>query len=443
MAALDLSLDPQEDYERKLTTAEGAAALVASGDLVWVPSGQMPPTILAALARREPELRNVTIRSTMIPDFGWFRDEAREAFDLQIQYAIIPQNRQALAERRADFHLYHMIHQHKAIDAGREEARPIDDLMLTVSPPNRSGYVCVGHSCWDSVTTARRAKPVTVEVNDQHARTRGDTWLHVSQIDAFVPTSRPPLPPMAPIEVDPVDEAIAANVKTLVRDGDTIQIGLGSHTGALPALGVFDEREDLAYFGELTVPGLVDLVRRGNINGRRAQVHPDRFVACYIGNSPEDLAYIDENPAFELYSSDYTNDPRVICRNENIVTINGALMVDLTGQIGVYSIGPHIYTGLGGHLGFALGAALAPRGRAVTVLPAAARGGTVSAIVPQFDAGQIVSVPRELADTIVTDHGVARLLGRSVRERADELIRVAAPQFRDELRAAARKLFYA
>jgi 4-hydroxybutyrate CoA-transferase len=132
----------------------------------------------------------------------------------------------------------------------------------------------------------------------------------------------------------------------------------------------------------------------------------------------------------------------VICRNENIVTMNGALMVDLTGQIGVYSIGPAIYTGLGGHLGFALGAALAPRGRAVTILPSTARGGSISTIVPQFDAGQLVSVPRELADTIVTEHGIARLLGRSVRERAEELIRVADPSFREELRFSARKLFY-
>jgi acyl-CoA hydrolase len=439
---MDLSIDPAADYERKLTTPEGAAGLVESGDLVWIPSGQMPPAILAALAKREPELLGVKVRSTLIPDFGWFRDEARDAFDLQVQYAIIPQNRQALAEGRADFHLYHMIHQHKALDTGREEAQPIDDLMLTVSPPNAAGYVCVGHSCWDSVTTARRAKRVLAEVNEQQVRTRGDTWLHVSQVDAFVPNPRPPLPPLEPLEVEPIDRAIAEHVKSLVRDGDTIQVGLGSHTGLLPGLGVFDEREDLAYFGELTVPGLVELAVRGNINGRHAALHPGKFVACYIGNSPEDLATIDDNPAFELYSSDYTNDPRVICRHENIVTMNGALMVDLTGQIGVYSLGPRIYTGLGGHLGFALGAALAPRGRAVTILPATARGGSVSTIVPQFEAGQIVSVPRELADTIVTEHGIARLLGRSVRERAEELIAIAAPEFRDELRAAARRLFY-
>jgi 4-hydroxybutyrate CoA-transferase len=442
MAGLDLSVDPEADYESKLATPEGAASRVESGDLVWIPSGQMPPTILAALAKREPELRGVKVRSTLIPDFGWYRDGARESFDLQVQYAIIPQNRQALAERRVDFHPYHMIQQHKAIDAGREEAQPIDDLLITVSPPNASGYVCVGHSCWDSVTSARRAKRVLVEVNEQQARTRGDTWLHVSQIDAFVPNSRPPLPPLEELVALPVDVAIAAHVKTLVRDGDTVQVGLGSHTGALPRLGVFDDRNDLAYFGELTVPGLVDLAVRGNINGRGAALHPGKFVACYIGNSPEDLATIEDNPAFELHSSDYTNDPRVICRNENIVTLNGALMVDLTGQIGVYSIGPMVYTGLGGHLGFALGAALAPRGRAVTVLPATARGGRVSTIVPQFDAGQIVSVPRELADTIVTEHGIARLLGLSVRERAEALIRVAAPEFRDELRCAARRLFY-
>ena len=161
-----------------------------------------------------------------------------------------------------------------------------------------------------------------------------------------------------------------------------------------------------------------------------------------IGNSPEDLDYVADNPMFELRAYDFTNDPRVICRNENQIAINGALMVDLTGQIGVYSIGPDIYTGLGGHLGFAIGASLAPKGRYVTVLPSTARGGTVSTIVPRFEAGQIVSVPRELADTVVTEQGIARLLGKSVRERADALIEIAHPDHRAELRAAARAYFY-
>ena len=245
-----------------------------------------------------------------------------------------------------------------------------------------------------------------------------------------------------PSTYSPVDHAIAGHVKGLIQDGSTIQIGLGHHTGALGPLGVFDERNDLSYFGELTTPGLVALARRGVINGKRAALHPGKFVAAHIGNSLEDLDYIERNPAFEVRSYEHTNDPRNIAAHDDMIAMNGALMVDLTGQIGVYAFGPEVYTGLGGHLGFAMGAYLAKRGRYVTVLPSTAKGGTVSTIVPQFAQGQIVSIPREIADTIVTDQGVATLLGKSVRERAQAIVEIAHPAFRDELRAAARKLFW-
>ena len=205
----------------------------------------------------------------------------------------------------------------------------------------------------------------------------------------------------------------------------------------LAQLGAFDERNDLTYFGELTVPGLVPLARRGVINGKYGALHPGKFVAAHIGNSLEDLDYIERNPAFELHSYEHTNDPRSVAAHADMVAMNGALMADFTGQIGLYAFGPQVYTDLGGHLGFAMGAFLAKRGRYVTVLPSTARGGKVSTIVPQFDAGQIVSIPREIADTIVTDQGMARLLGKSVRQRVETMLEVAHPEFRDEIPGAA------
>ncbi|HKC49491.1 MAG TPA: acetyl-CoA hydrolase/transferase C-terminal domain-containing protein, partial [Myxococcota bacterium] len=164
--------------------------------------------------------------------------------------------------------------------------------------------------------------------------------------------------------------------------------------------------------------------------------------AAHIGNSLEDLDYIERNPAFEVHSYEHTNDPRAIAAHDDMIAMNGALMVDLTGQIGVYAFGPRVYTGLGGHLGFALGAFLAKRGRYVTVLPSTARGGKVSTIVPSFDKGQIISIPRELADTVVTDQGVALLLGKSVRERTQAMVEIAHPDFREDLRRAARELYW-
>ena len=442
MAQLRLDVDPKLELDRKLMSAERAAALVQSGDQIWIPSTHFPISIMAALARRGPELRRVKIRSTLIPDFGWFRREAMDSFDIQIQYAVQPDARAALAAKTIDFHPLSMIMQHKAIDALRPEAQPIDKLLLTVSPPDEHGWLCVGHACWDAKSNAGRARMVIAEMNETIVRTCGDSWLHVSQFDALVANHRPRLAAPDPTEFDAVDRAIADHVKGLVNDGDTIQVGLGSHTGRLALLGAFDGRNDLAYFGELTVPGLVELARRGVINGRRAALHPGKFVATHIGNSLADLDYIERNPAFEVHSYEHTNDPRAIAAHDEMLALNGALMVDLSGQIGVYALGSRVYTGLGGHLGFAIGAFLARRGRYVTVLPSSARGGKVSTIVPQFDAGQIVSIPRELADTIVTDQGVATLLGKSIRERALAIVEIAHPAFRDELRSAARKLFW-
>jgi 4-hydroxybutyrate CoA-transferase len=302
----------------------------------------------------------------------------------------------------------------------------------------------VGNSVWDAVTSARRAKRVIAEISPGVPRTCGDSWLHVSQLDAIVEGDRPRLaaPDPDPADFPEVDRLIAEQIKSLVRDRDTLQLGLGTHTGALPLLGAFDDANDLGYFGELTVPGTVNLVRRGIVTCRHTELHPGQFVSSYVGNSAEDLEFIEDNPFFQLRSYEYTNDPTVIARHQSMLAINGALTVDLSGQIGVYAIGPFVYSGTGGQLAFHLGAFLSKRGRAVTVLPSSAKDGTVSTIVPQFEKGQIVSIPRELADTVVTEYGVARLLAKSVRERAEELIAVAHPEHRDWLREEARRLYY-
>jgi len=442
MAQLDLTLDPARTYQQRLASAEQAAALVRSGDLIWIPSGHATPSILAVLATREAELHDVRIRAVALPNMGWFRPDARRAWNLQVQYAMVDHNRKALAERVIDFHPFTMIQQHKAWDERPDEHAPIDKLLIVTSPPDAGGWVCVGNACWDAVSSARRAKMVIAEESPNLPLTCGDSWLHVSQIDAIVRGHRQPLaaPDPDPTQYSEVDRMLARNLRSLVRDGDTLQIGLGNHTTAVTLLGAFDGANDLGYFGELTVPGTVSLARRGIINCSRTEVHPGRFVACQIGNSPEDLEHIARNPFFELHSYEHTNDPRVISRHDQMLAINGALMVDLSGQIGVYALGPSVYTGLGGQLAFHLGAFMSRRGRAITLLPARTRKG-VATIVPQFDQGQIVSIPREIADTIVTDHGIARLLGKSVRERAEQLIHAAHPDDRDWLRAEAKHLY--
>ncbi len=430
-------------YGQRLISAPEAAARVTSGDDVYVPVGQQVHGVIAALVARGGELRDVTITGLPTADYGWFVPDLQGRITVNVLYANVF-TRDAVDKRVADYTPFMIYGGHKALDEGREEARAINVNMISVTPPNAHGYVCLGNSVWDAKTCVRRAEMTIAVVNENLPRTFGDSWLHVSEIDWFV-EDHAPLPDATARTYpppEPWDAPIAAHVSSLVRDGDTIQIGTGSATGNLIRLGAFDDRQDLGYFGELTVPGAVDLVKRGVITGRRLTTHPGRFVATTAGNSAEDRAYIDDNPTFEFYAVDYIHDPRMIARNDNYLAINNAISVDLTGQIAASTIGPRVYSGTGGHFSFAVGAFMSRGGRYICVLPATARGGAVSRIVPRFEPGQIVTVPRDIADTVVTEYGIARLLNRSVRERAEALIAVAHPDFRAELRAAARSLFW-
>lgn len=435
----DFSGNWRDHYDSRLMGAEAAVSLVRSSEHIWIPPGHGAPVILAALVARAAELSDVEIRGLGVPEVGLFSADAAQAFRYQDQFGNAF-SRPALDAKVIDYHPYWLVGGHKALDAGRDDAWPVDNILITTSEPDSAGFVSVGCSVWDSITTARRAKRVIAAVNPNTRHTYGDTVLHVSEIDAFVPDDRPLAPPA--VEYDPIDEAIADHVNELVSDGDTVQIGVGSHTAGMVHFGLFQGKQELSYFGELTVRGLVPMVEQGVFTGRTSRLHPGKFVATVIGNTAEERDVVYGNRAFELYGIEYLADPRNIARNEQLVAINGALTVDLTGQIGAYTIGPRIYAGMGGHLAFALGAFLAPRGRYVSVLPSTAMNGTVSTIAAQFEPGQVVSVPREIADTVVTEHGVARLLGKSVRQRADELISVAHPDFRGELRRAADQLFY-
>ncbi len=435
----DLSGDWRDHYRARLMSAEDAAGLVESGEHVWISVAHGSPSILGALAARRGELRDVEIRGLAVPDAGLFSEDQGDEFRYQDQFGN-PYSRPLLNARVVDYHPYWLVGGHKALDAGREEAWAVDNLMITVSEPDDSGFVSVGCNVWDSIKTARRAKRVIASVNSHTRHTFGETTLHVSEIDAFVTDPRLVVPPA--MEFDAADEVMAGIVGELVNDGDTVQIGVGGHTTELVHHGLFADKQELSYFGELTTLGLVPLVEQGVFTGRGSRLHPGKFVATVVGNTPDEREVVYGNRAFELYSTEYLVDPRTIAQNEQITAINGALGVDLSGQTSAYAIGPRLYAGMGGHLGFALGAFLAPKGRYVAVLPSTAAGGTVSTIAAQFEAGQVVSVPREIADTVVTEHGVARLLGKSVRQRAEELISVAHPDFRGELRAAAQKQFY-
>ena len=234
----------------------------------------------------------------------------------------------------------------------------------------------------------------------------------------------------------PESKAIAENVRRLIPHGATIQVGVGTPSSYMPRLGVFDDKIDLGLHTELTVPGVAKLVDAGVINGSRKTIHKNRAVAVsWSGANDEDLQIIDDNPIFELYSPEYLLDPWLIAQNHSQVGMNNALSVDLTGQIASESVlGGRMINGIGGQPETHIGALYSKGGRAITMLYSTALDGAVSRIVPRLESGELVTMPRFWADTIVTEYGVADLLGKNHRERAEALIAIAHPDFRSELR---------
>jgi 4-hydroxybutyrate CoA-transferase len=242
----------------------------------------------------------------------------------------------------------------------------------------------------------------------------------------------------------PEAEPIARYLRELIRDGDTIQIGTGEPSRGVARLGAFAGRKHLGIHTELGWPGLARMWREGVVDGSRKEIHRGKSVAAaWTGCDPNDLDIIDGNPHFELYDPEYVLHPRTLTRFDNFIAINNAITVDLLGQINAESVfGGRIINGTGGQPEMHLAGAFSPGGRAITLLPSTAMGGAVSRVQVQMDAGSLVTIPRFYADTVITEYGVARLWGKNHRQRAEEMIAVAHPDHRDELRAQARALWW-
>lgn len=430
----------ESHYRSRLVDASEAVACLEPGDHIWVAVGQQVGLLIAAVLGRLPEAAPVTMTWLPFEDLSWYDEEMSKQFKMNVVFSS-PFSREPVNDFRADFVPWMVLNGQKAQENNRPGHQPVDVSFISVSPPNANGYVCFGSTLWDAKRTALMARKVIAIVNENTVHTFGDTWLHVSDIDWFVDYTTPPpelrwaYPPIGPEEM-----TIAHLVADLINDGDTLQLGTGGTTGAIPRSGALDGKHDLGYFAELTVPGTVELVRKGVITGKKMNTHPGKFVTTTAGNSPEDMAFIHENPTFEFYSTDYMHDPGAIARNERMVAVNNAISIDLTGQIAAGQIGTQVWSGTGGQLAYAMGSFMSRKGASITVLPSTARGGTVSRITAGFVPGQVVTVPRDIADIVVTEFGVAHLLNKNQRQRAEELISVAHPDFRAELRKEAARL---
>ena len=440
--------DWQKEYQSKYILVEEAAQKVKSGDKVAFTSGREAFAVGLAIAARMGELENVHLLvPTPTYDFGWYDEGWQDSFDITVR---IPTAtcQEAVDARRIDFDPGTLIP-----FADVPEAPYKADIILTeVSPPDEHGFCSFGASLWAKKRQIADAKIVIAEVNKNLIRTYGDNYIHISEIDYFVEhvsagvgIKTGSLAGRALKEPEPYLKTIAENVSQLIRDGDTLQIGVGRTTEPLVQLGLLEGKKDLGWHSEATPPGVISLVREGVINGKYKTINQGKVVVTSIGgSSAEEMAWVNNNPLFQLVDVAYLEDIRVIAAHDNMVAINNALMIDLTGQICAETIGPRQISGAGGQIPFVFGAWLSKGGRAITVMPSTAqtREGTISRIVPYLPQGAIVTVQRNCADNIVTEYGVAHLKGKTRRQRAEELIAIAHPDFRAQLGEAAREQFY-
>ncbi len=418
----------EDEYKKKIQSADEALRSVRSGTRVYIQPGcAEPEALVEALMRRAPELYGVEIVHMMTmgcapyvaPEMaGHFRHNAM----------FIGGNvRASINEGRADYTPIYLSEIEALFESG---AMPIDVALIEVSPPDSHGFCSFGVGVDTTLTAARCARYVVAQVNDYMPRTYGDSFIHVSDIDAVVESSRP-LCELKKPEVTDMHVAIARNVAGLIEDGAVLQTGVGGIPDAV--LPFLSDRKDLGIHSELVSEGVIPLIEKGVITGARKNFKPRKIIVGFALGTRRFFEFVDNNPIFEFHPTAYTNDPALIARNDNMVAINSALQVDLTGQVCSDSIGNQFYSGIGGQVDFLRGASRSKGGKAIIAISSTAKSGTISRIVPMLSPGAGVVTSRGLVRYVVTEHGVAYLHGKTIRERARALIEIAEPKFRPEL----------
>ncbi|HYL84892.1 MAG TPA: acetyl-CoA hydrolase/transferase C-terminal domain-containing protein [Candidatus Angelobacter sp.] len=418
----------QNEYANKVQTAEQALQAVKSGMRVYIQPGCAEPETLAeALLKRAPFVRNVEVVHLLTLGCADYVKPEMEGHFRHNAIFIGGNVREAVNEGRADYTPVYLSEVEELFESG---AMPLDVALIQVSLPDSHGYCSFGVGVDTTLTAAKCAKYVVAQVNDQMPRTYGDSFIHVGKIHAFVESSRP-LCELPKPEITELHVAIAKNVAGLIDDGAVLQTGIGGIPDAV--LPFLMDRKDLGVHTELVSDSVIPLIEAGVITGNRKNYKPRKIILGFVLGTKRLFEFVDNNPIFEFRPSSYTNNPVYIARNDNMVAINSALQIDLTGQVCSDSIGTSFYSGIGGQVDFLRGAAHSKGGKPIIALPSTAKGGTVSRIMPMLSPGAGVVTSRGLIRYVVTEYGVAYLHGKSIRERAKALIEIAHPKFRQEL----------
>src|SRR5262245_227605 len=418
----------QSDWRARAVSAAEVVSRVRSGMTVFLHGAAATPTPLLEALTDRADLGGVRVvhfhTEGPAPHAAPGRGEAFRAVSLFTGSPL----RQAVAEGRADFVPVFVSDVPRLFASGQLR---LDVAILQLSPPDRHGLCTLGTSCDAARAAADSAAVVLAEVNERMPRTHGHTAVPLGRVTAFTHTDRP-LPERPEEDQTPEVARIADSVAGLVEDGACLQMGIGAIPGAV--LARLKGKRDLGIHTEMFSDGVVDLFAAGAITNRLKAVHPGRIVTSFVNGSRKVFDFVDDNPVVELHPCDRTNDTSLIRKNDQVVAINSAIQLDLTGQVCADSFGHQVYSGIGGQMDFIRGAALSRGGRAIIALPSTARGGTVSRIVPELAPGAGVVTTRGHVHWVVTEHGAVNLHGKTLRERAELLIGVAHPDYRAELR---------
>jgi acetyl-CoA hydrolase len=424
-------------YQDRVVTAQEAVTHIKSHDRLFLTGNvSVPSKLLAALVDYAPNLEDVEICQALTVTGSDYVAAEMEGH-LRVNSIFVSGNiREAIHLGRADFTPV-LLSEFPLLF--RKRILPLNAALVHLSPPDEHGFCSFGVEVGLTKSAAESADLIIAEVNEQMPRALGDSFIHVSKINFMVPVdySLPELP-MSESGPSDITLKIAENCVELIPNGATMQMGIGAIPDAV--LSFLFDKKDLGIHTELFSDGVIDLVEAGVLTNSRKTLHPGKITAGFILGTKRLYDWVDDNPLCNFHPTEYINDPFVIAQNARMVAINSAIEVDLTGQVCADSIGPKLYSGVGGQLDFIYGASRSEGGVPIIALPSTAKN--FSRIVPMLKQGAGVVTTRNHVRYVVTEHGIADLYGKTVRQRANSLINIAHPDFREDLKKQAAELYY-
>ena len=420
--------DWQMVYKSKVVTPEEAVKNIKSGDRVVVAHAAAEPQIITeAMVKNYESYTGVEIVHMVPLGKGEYMSLGMEKHFRHNGLFLGGKTRGAIAEGRGDYTPSFFFEIPRLF---KKDILPVDVALIQVSKPDIQGYCSFGVSVDYTKSATEKAKLVIAQVNDQMPRTHGESFIHVSEIDYIVESSQAILELPTP-KIGEVERKIGEYCASLIEDGSTLQLGIGGIPDAV--LSFLKEKNDLGIHSEMFSDGVLELVMNGNVTNKMKTLHKDRFIATFLMGSKKLYDFVNDNPSVLMYPVDYVNHPAVIAQNYKMVSVNSAIQVDLMGQVAAETIGYKQFSGTGGQVDFVRGTSLAQDGKSIIALPSVASGGKISRITPILDEGAAVTTSRNDVHYIVTEYGIANLKGKTLRERAKELIKIAHPSFRDML----------